>query len=80
MIFIIDNNWLKEIRENRGLSQKKCSNELGISQQMLSAIETNRRRPSVDLAQKISEFLDFDWKLFYEKPDASVVDGAEHTA
>ena len=63
--------WLRTIRKSKGLSQKDCADGLGITQQMFSAIEKGKRRPSVDLAKKISEFFDFEkygisWAKFYE--------------
>ena len=32
-------------------------------------IENNKRNPSVELAQKIANVLDFDWTLFYPKKE-----------
>lgn len=65
------NDWLKTIRENSGYNQEKCAEELGITQQMLSAIEIETRRPSVALAKKIADCLNFekygyDWTKFYD--------------
>ena len=62
-------NWLKELRDNKGLSQEKCAEMVGITQQMLSFIETGSRRPSVETAKALAEVLDFDWQLFYPKRD-----------
>ena len=44
---------LKLIRASRGMTQKKMADILGISQNYLSLIESNKKNPSTD---KISEF------------------------
>jgi transcriptional regulator with XRE-family HTH domain len=44
---------LKHIRINKGVSQKKMAEELGISTNYLSLIESDKKEPSQD---KIAEF------------------------
>ena len=60
--------WLKELREQSGLSQCSVAEKSGISQNYYSAIETGERgKPlNVDVAKKIAEALHFDWTRFYE--------------
>ena len=60
--------WLKELREQSGLSQCSVAEKSGISQNYYSAIETGERgNPlNVDVAKKIAEALHFDWTRFYE--------------
>jgi len=45
---------LKALRGTR--SQREVARELGITRQMLSAIETGERTPSLELANKIAAF------------------------
>ena len=60
--------WLKELREQSGLSQCSVAEKSVISQNYYSAIETGERgKPlNVDVAKKIAEALHFDWTRFYE--------------
>lgn len=57
---------LKKIRTEKGVSQIKVCKAAGISQSYYSSIENGVRRPSVEVAKKIGEFLQFDWTLFFE--------------
>ena len=60
--------WLKELREQSGLSQCSVAEKSGISRNYYSAIENGERgKPlNVDVAKKIAEALHFDWTRFYE--------------
>lgn len=62
--------WLKDIRKNKGIEVETISIECGISQSYYSLIETGKRNPSVILAQRIGNLLDFEWTRFYNKPDS----------
>jgi transcriptional regulator with XRE-family HTH domain len=57
--------WL--IKKRAGQSQESVAAKCGISQNHLSAIENDIRRPSVDVAKRIAAVLNFDWTLFFEK-------------
>ena len=59
--------WLIEIRNGR--TQAKIAEAVGISQQMFSAIESGKRRPSVEVAKKIASVMGFNWTRFYEDED-----------
>lgn len=59
-------NWLKAIRHKKGYSQSQIATMIHISQPSYANIENGKRTPSVPVAQKIAEALEFDWKLFYE--------------
>ena len=58
--------WLKEKRKAKGLSTFQVARALGMSQSHYSMIEAGTRRPSVEKAKKIGDFLKFDWARFYE--------------
>ena len=60
-------DWLIQIRNIKEVSIADMVEKLGITQQMYNYIENNKRNPSVKLAQKIANVLDFDWTLFYPK-------------
>lgn len=45
---------LKELRENRRLSQQEAANRLGVTRSTISAYERNTKTPSVDILVKIA--------------------------
>lgn len=53
-------NWLKTLRENRGLSQDKLANALGINRVYYNMIENGKRQAdmSLSLMQKIADFFE----------------------
>lgn len=58
-------DWLIQIRKAKGFTRADVVKSTKITQQMYYYIENNQRNPSVELAQKIAEVLDFDWTMFY---------------
>jgi transcriptional regulator with XRE-family HTH domain len=58
--------WLIEKRRFCKMTQKFIATETGISTGYYTLIELGQRRPSPNVAQKISTILQFDWKLFFE--------------
>lgn len=58
--------WLKEIREERKMSQQDVSSAANIRQASYSNIEAGKRKPSVSVAKKIAAVLGFDWTRFYD--------------
>lgn len=50
--------WLKKRRQSLGLSQKAFAAHVDCSVAMVRKIEAEERRPSVDLANRLAEFLD----------------------
>ena len=59
-------DWLKQIREERGLTQEILTGQIGVAQATYSNIETGARRPSVATAKRIAAVLGFDWTRFFE--------------
>ncbi len=49
---------LKEIRLQKGFSQKKIADELGCSPNVYSRYETGDRQPSIEILIRLSEILD----------------------
>ena len=60
-------DWLIQIRKAKGFTRADVAKKTKITQQMYYYIENNNRNPSVELAQKIAEVLDFDWIMFYPR-------------
>ena len=61
-------NWLKEIREKKGLSIEEVAASSGMSRTMYFYIESGERgaKLPVPTAKKIAAALGFDWQRFYE--------------
>ena len=56
---------IKQIREEKSMSQKELADKIGVSQQFLCDIEHGRRKPSIDTAIKIARVLNItDIKSF----------------
>ena len=49
-------NVLKELREEKGISQAKLGNVLKLNQSNIAKYETGEREPSIDILVKIAEF------------------------
>ena len=56
---------LKHIREMAGMSQETLAEEVGLTQVMVSYIESGTRRPSVETAKRIAKVLNIDWTEFF---------------
>ena len=63
----MERNWIRQIRLAKGLEQSDVSSKINVTQACYSFIESGNRNPSVKLAQKIADVLDFDWTLFFPK-------------
>lgn len=59
-------DWLKEIRVRCGKTQEEIADAAGITRGAYCNIETGVRRPSVEVAKRISNVLGCDWKMFFE--------------
>lgn len=49
-------NRIKELRTKKGLSQAQLANKLGISNQIISFYENNKREPKIETWQKLANF------------------------
>lgn len=65
----MERNWLIAIREEKKLSQKYVSGQIGVTQPSYSNIENGKKNPSVSTAKAIAAVLGFDWTRFYDEPD-----------
>lgn len=48
-------NYLKEIRLNKGLTRPELARRLGLTDNFIWYLETDRRRPSIDTLRKYSD-------------------------
>lgn len=58
--------WLRKIRNEKNLTLSKVSLDTNISLPHLSLIENGKRHPSISVAKKIADYLEFDWTLFFK--------------
>ena len=62
---ILKNN-LKEVRQNKGLTQEELGANVGVSRQTIISIERYRYKPTLELAMKLAEKLNIKIeRLFY---------------
>lgn len=60
---------LRERREERGYTQQRLAAAVGVTQTAISLIESGERKPSVKVARRLGNLLDFDWtELFDDQP------------
>jgi transcriptional regulator with XRE-family HTH domain len=62
-------DWLKKLREEKGLTQGQVAAAVGISQNMYHYIETGQRIAvdKCDVEKRIACILNFDWTRFLAK-------------
>ena len=48
-------NRIEEIRKSRGVRQEELAQQLGVSRQTISSLETGRYNPSIFLAYKVAK-------------------------
>lgn len=65
-------NWLRNIRKERRLTQNEMAKRVGFARTYYTRIECGTRGSNLPIrtAKTIANVLGFDWKLFYEPPDA----------
>lgn len=61
--------WLHEIRSAKHLTQEQVAVKVKITRAYYTQIESGDRRPSVDIAKAIADFLEFDWTNFFNEKD-----------
>ncbi|WP_291291841.1 helix-turn-helix transcriptional regulator [Enterococcus sp.] len=57
--------WLIRQREKNGLTQEQVAKESEIERTYYNMIERGKRRPSVEVAKRIGNVLQFDWTVFF---------------
>ena len=63
-------HWLKNIRIEKGMTQKFVAEGVGITQPSYHQIESGENNPTIETAKKIAAVLGFDWTMFF--PDKEV--------
>lgn len=57
---------LKDLRTEKGLTQEELAKETGVLRTTICMIEIGENKPSVQLAMKLGEVFNVDWKGFFE--------------
>lgn len=60
-------HWLIHYRQNRNLTQMLVAIQAGISRAYYTQLELAQRDPSVKVAKKLGNILEFDWHWFFEE-------------
>lgn len=48
-------SYLKEARINKGLTQEEAADRIGVTLQAVSAYESGKRQPGIDMLMKLAE-------------------------
>lgn len=59
--------WLIQLRKEKNLTQQDIADKIGITRQMISAIENGEASPGIKTAKALGAILNFDWTKFYDK-------------
>ena len=59
-------DWFTELRKKAHVTQQNIADEVGITRQMISAIENGDADPSVTTAKALGDLLNFSWTRFFE--------------
>ncbi|WP_409200280.1 helix-turn-helix transcriptional regulator [Methanobrevibacter sp. DSM 116169] len=52
---------IKQLRKEKGLTQKELADKIGVSRQTFNAIENGKYSPTLDIAYKIAEAFDKEY-------------------
>ena len=61
---LVRRQWLKDLRAEKGLTVRAVAKEIGLSWTHYSDIENGRKKPSFEMAYKISKFYGFSMEKF----------------
>ncbi len=68
---------LKEIRRQKGLSQKDLADESGVGQDTISGIESGRHEPRPSTLRKLAAALDVEVADFFREPVRPLAEAPE---
>lgn len=60
---------LRDIRKEKGFTQKELGNMLGITPQMIAQYESGKRKPKLETLQRIAEALGISWEIFMDEDE-----------
>lgn len=62
-------NCIKELRKERKLNQEELAKAVGVTRQTIIAIENNKYNPTLELAMRLSKFLNKTVNDLFELED-----------
>lgn len=65
----MDREWLKKIRNEKGMSQFEMASFLQIPQSTYSYYEIGMRNPKIKKAKRLAKLLEINWTKFYENQE-----------
>ncbi|WP_274363741.1 helix-turn-helix transcriptional regulator [Paenibacillus thermotolerans] len=75
-----EQNWLINLRNTKDLTQEQVADLAEIKRPYYSMIESGKRLPSVKVAKRLGEILEFNWTIFFAKiGNDSLPNGKETT-
>ncbi|MGI6326691.1 MAG: helix-turn-helix transcriptional regulator [Saccharofermentanales bacterium] len=57
--------WLIERRKKQQMTQLAVARKIGITRAYYAQLELASRSPSIKVAKKLADVLDFEWTVFY---------------
>ncbi|MGI6334573.1 MAG: helix-turn-helix transcriptional regulator [Saccharofermentanales bacterium] len=57
--------WLIERRKKQQMTQLAVASKTGITRAYYAQLESASRSPSIKVAKKLADVLDFEWTVFY---------------
>ena len=70
---------IKELRLNRGVSQKKLAESIGVAQSSINYWEKGQRTPSVTAAQKLADYFNITLDELYDIDDLKYIPESPRT-
>ncbi len=70
---------IKELRLNRGISQKKLAYAIGVAQSSINYWEKGQRTPSVSAAQKLADYFNITMDELYDIDNIEDIPKSPHT-
>lgn len=67
--------WLVLKREEKCLTHEEVASRADIQRQYYGMIENGTRNPSVEVAKRISNVLEFEWTIFFENKSNETLRG-----
>ena len=58
---------LREIRKRKNLTMKELSKKIGVSESLISQVETDKVSPAIDTLLKITDELNIDFEYLFKK-------------
>lgn len=64
---------IKQLREDKKINQQELANLIGINRSYLSAIESGKFLPSIDILLEIARALNCKYTDLYEEEDLKII-------